>query len=449
MQDYTVEKIEISAVKIKRNKRQRRGLDNIEEMSESLATLGQINPIVIDAEGVLIAGERRIAAAKHLGWTHIVATRWEGLTELQKLSVEYDENVKRVDLSWQDKANALARLHEHYCKDNGEDWTAASTALAHGHSKNHVSMSLHVAQALADKHSRVLEAQTLRAADNILVRERERRADDASARLDLSILDDEIASSETLTEAVPAEEPKLSAARDFICADFTEWAPAYEGEPFNVAHVDFPYGINHGKSDQGGAASHGTYDDSEETYWKLCKAFVDNMDNFLLPSAHVIFWMSMNNYKETIKFFTDAGLKLVMPHPLIWHKSDNRGIVSDVTRRPRHIYETALLFTRGDRKIIEAVGDVYSGPTAKAKAAHLSEKSEAMLKHFFRLFVDGLAEVLDPTAGSGSALRAAEAQGAKRVFGLEIDSENHAIGVTMLQQSRNLRAASEAAREGE
>jgi DNA modification methylase len=39
------------------------------------------------------------------------------------------------------------------------------------------------------------------------------------------------------------------------------------------------------------------------------------------------------------------------------------------------------------------------------------------------MFVDEYTEMLDPTCGSGTALRAAEALGARRVVGIEIDKE--------------------------
>lgn len=44
-----------------------------------------------------------------------------------------------------------------------------------------------------------------------------------------------------------------------------------------------------------------------------------------------------------------------------------------------------------------------------------------MLRHFFRMFVDENSKVLDPTCGSGSALRAAKSLDAEYVLGIEKD----------------------------
>jgi DNA modification methylase len=54
---------------------------------------------------------------------------------------------------------------------------------------------------------------------------------------------------------------------------------------------------------------------------------------------------------------------------------------------------------------------------------HMSTKPEPMLRHFFRMFVDENTYMLDPTCGSGTALRAAEALDAAYVQGIEIDEE--------------------------
>jgi DNA modification methylase len=48
---------------------------------------------------------------------------------------------------------------------------------------------------------------------------------------------------------------------------------------------------------------------------------------------------------------------------------------------------------------------------------------EPMLRHFFRMFVDDSTSMLDPTCGSGTALRAANELDAAHVLGLEINPE--------------------------
>jgi DNA modification methylase len=46
-----------------------------------------------------------------------------------------------------------------------------------------------------------------------------------------------------------------------------------------------------------------------------------------------------------------------------------------------------------------------------------------MLEHFFRMLVDENTRLLDPTCGSGSALRAARSLGAKDYLGIEANPD--------------------------
>ena len=53
----------------------------------------------------------------------------------------------------------------------------------------------------------------------------------------------------------------------------------------------------------------------------------------------------------------------------------------------------------------------------------MSEKPQTVLRHFFRMLIDDTSSVLDPTCGSGSAIRAARSLGAGRMLGIERNSE--------------------------
>ena len=51
--------------------RHRKDLGDIDGLAASIAELGLLQPVVVRPDGMLIAGERRLAAAKALGWTDI------------------------------------------------------------------------------------------------------------------------------------------------------------------------------------------------------------------------------------------------------------------------------------------------------------------------------------------------------------------------------------------
>jgi ParB family chromosome partitioning protein len=93
-------------------KRIRKDLGDISGLMESLKTHGQLTPVIISRNYELIAGFRRLQAAKRLGWKSIEAVMIDKPTEQQKLEVEIEENVQRLELSPEEIADGMARLQK-------------------------------------------------------------------------------------------------------------------------------------------------------------------------------------------------------------------------------------------------------------------------------------------------------------------------------------------------
>jgi hypothetical protein len=225
-----------------------------------------------------------------------------------------------------------------------------------------------------------------------------------------------------LSEAIAAIEPvNTKIVAEIMEGNFLDWAKSYTGPKFNFIHCDFPYGIGHGTSDLGKAKRWGSYDDSKDVYVDLIKCLIEHRSKFIAHSAHIMLWFSMNYYQLTIDAFKEAfGDDIWIDlYPLIWYKSDNLGILPDPKRGPRRIYETALIFSLGDRKIVKAVSNVCAAPSDKE--LHISQKSNIALMQFMSMFVDSNSRVLDPTCGSGSAIKVARRLGASYSLGIEKD----------------------------
>jgi DNA modification methylase len=154
-----------------------------------------------------------------------------------------------------------------------------------------------------------------------------------------------------------------------------------------------------------------------------------------------MFWFSMQHYDQIRQMVaTKVPNLLIQTHPLIWLKSDNKGIASDPRHGPRHIYETALLMTRNKRHVVKVVSDAYAAPTDNAW--HIHTKPEPMLRYFFEMLVDEHTRLLDPTCGSGSAVRAAESLKAHTVLGMDVDETLVGHARQALRSARNKRGAS-------
>jgi len=83
---------------IKIGKRFRKDLGDVGELAASIDKLGLLQPVVVSADGQLIAGLRRIKAAQKLGWKQVPAFVAKSVTEaVLRLEAERDENTCRKD----------------------------------------------------------------------------------------------------------------------------------------------------------------------------------------------------------------------------------------------------------------------------------------------------------------------------------------------------------------
>jgi len=422
--------IDVNSILVTRDDRQRTELTEIPVLADSISRLGLIHPLVVTRDFVLVAGERRLAAIKSLGWTAVSIQYVDELDQKTLKAIELEENIKRKDISWRDQVSAI---HEYHNLQKSEDpsWYQENTAVALGLSHNFISEVLYVGNELAKGNERVVEAPMLSTAIGIVRRARERE--------DNQVL-------EKVKETVLGPQPKKEEIPEtIITADFTEWCQTHTAPRFNLIHCDFPYGIDADTFNQGSAPSHGGYADTPETWERLMEGLAFTTQNLTTSQCHLMFWFAMRKGSKRLYEMTCTRLERmgwdINPLPLIWMKSDGAGIIPDPERGPRQIYETCLFGSRGDRKIVRAVANAYSAPTVRDK--HMSEKPEPVLRHFFGMLVDENTVMLDPTCGSGSAVRAAEAAGAKFCLGVEINSEFAEIAREALKRARNLRKASE------
>ena len=102
--------VPIESIKVKKRIRQEMG--DISALAESMKRFGQISPIVISSDNVLIAGGRRLEAARSLGWSNINAVIAEITDELTMLEYEREENVRRMNFTLTEEQTADQRIHE-------------------------------------------------------------------------------------------------------------------------------------------------------------------------------------------------------------------------------------------------------------------------------------------------------------------------------------------------
>jgi ParB family chromosome partitioning protein len=112
--------------------------DRLQELAASIRANGVIQPLIVrsvDGKYELVAGERRLRAAKAAGLTHVPALIQE-LTEDRLLEVALIENIQREDLNPIETAPAFDRLvhehglsHEEIGRRTGKDRTTVTNML--------------------------------------------------------------------------------------------------------------------------------------------------------------------------------------------------------------------------------------------------------------------------------------------------------------------------------
>lgn len=101
--------IKIEDIKVK--KRVRKDLGDIDSLKESIRLYGLLNPITINADHELVAGERRLEACKALGMERINAVVLDAnVDKIKQLEIELEENNQRKEFSDEELLEGYERL---------------------------------------------------------------------------------------------------------------------------------------------------------------------------------------------------------------------------------------------------------------------------------------------------------------------------------------------------
>jgi len=86
----------------------------VAQIAASIAEFGFVNPVLIDAAGVLVAGHGRVLAAKRLGLASVPAIRLAHMTEAQARALRLADNQIALNSGWDEAllAAELARIRD-------------------------------------------------------------------------------------------------------------------------------------------------------------------------------------------------------------------------------------------------------------------------------------------------------------------------------------------------
>lgn len=444
--------------------RQRQEFDPtaMEELRNSIEAIGLMQAPVLRKDPVhglvLVAGERRLRAMKDIIDLGGVI-RYEGavlqpglvpyslmgdLTELEAEEAELDENFRRKDLTWQEHAMAIERLHKLRQKQmqesvaraekdvanhgvttesvgEGDVWTTADTAKelygrSDGAYQDSVRQELIVARHL--DNPAVAKAKNASDAFKILKKQEATRKNiELAAHVGLTFTAD----AHTLLQG--------------DCCDLLA-DPSYAGR-FDVILTDPPYGM--GADDFGDAGgklvnSEHHYDDSYESWLKLMQRWVPLSFAVTKPQAHAYVFCDFDRFHE-LKAMMQAVGWYVFRTPLIIRKI-NSGRVPLPDQGPRRQYELCLYAIKGKKPVTHIYPDIIEA-TADDNMTHGAQKPVAVYQNLLQRSVRPGDEVLDSFAGSGPIFPSAHGFKCKATA-MEQNAEYYALSFKRLKQVKAL-----------
>lgn len=380
--------IPIEMIKIKNRYRDDKG--DIDQMAKSLSERGQIQPVVVDADYNLLAGERRILGAKILGWEFIRAEMRTGVKD--KLEVELEENVIRADFRWPERARLEKAIFD-LKSEQDPDWSYSKQADLRDSSK-------------AAVYRRVELAGALDLLPELAEMENEGDAHKAYKRLE------EEAAINVLRAKVDPEIKKAPdwANEHYIVGDALAGITTLEDASFDFAEVDPPYAIDFvdrkvRNKDQTSADSYNEI--SIEDYPAVMKHIIKHTYRCLKDDTFAVFWFGMQWHGQYLEWLTSAGFQ-VNPLNAIWYKGQSGQTASPDTSFGS-VYEPFFLARKGKPKLLRAgrANVFHYAPLASSKKIHLTEKPQELLQDILETIPLPGSNILIPFLGSGATLRAA------------------------------------------
>lgn len=392
------------------------GEKEIDELATSLAGIGQLHPIILERNNALVAGRRRIEAARKLGWTTIGFRYFDDLDTLSSRIIEYEENSRRKQLTWQEEARALKEIHDLKRLASPGRWDARDTASMLGVSEAKVSEHLTLANSL--NNPTIVNRPTVKGA--LLTARRVRELELAR----------ELAVRKTRRTDHVLEQTthpsKTFGNGTLYHADCLDVLAKLQDESVDLIVTDPPWGINFDRSTQWTFRYFGSYNDRpDEVITLLPKAFAE-MGRVLKESGHLYIFHPIQFLEWWAERLTEAGFS-VRPRPLIWFKIGQPSI-SDIFTSFLPAYESIMWAFRSKRN---EAARFFSSPTPDAFAFprqaglwHENEKPIELLVRLIETSSNAGEIVLDPFSGGASTLVAAYQTG-RFFIGIEKDIVNY------------------------
>jgi ParB/RepB/Spo0J family partition protein len=388
MKKVEVKKIPIALIKV--NERAREDKGDISEMAESIKLYGLLQPITIDGNKRLLAGERRLLAHKELGLTEIDAIVRETTSKADAYEIELVENIHRKDFTWSERAALEKKLFD-LRKSKDSSWEQRDQAKLLGISKSSVNRRQQLAEAIT-----------------LLPTLADHETEDAAWK-ELKKLEEKVAIQQR-AKAVAAR-PRAASAQEesYRLGDAFEGMAHEPDSSVDFAEVDSPFGVDLERrkgrnADQSGMSEYNEW--PEDKFLRLFKAAIKDVYRILKPDRFAIVWYGMTWHCEVREALREVGFG-VPDIPAIWAKG-----IGGQTAQPDttlgNSWEPFFLARKGQPKLRKpGTGNVFAQQAvAPSKKIHPTEKPLDLMTDIYDTILFPGSVVMIPFLGSGVGLRA-------------------------------------------
>jgi len=310
------------------------------------------------------------------------------LSEIERMEVELHENIRRVDLTWQERADAtskLMKLRSLQAEITGAPPpTVAQIAeevrgRSDGSFQDDTRKELIVAQHLSDPEVR--KAKSVQDAFKVLRRKEEaQRNVDAAGALGVEF---------------------VAAQHELFNTETTAWLSTCEAERFDIILTDPPYGINaqdFGTSGGRIIQDH-QYDDSPETWHKAMPGWCQQFFRVAKKEAHAYVFCDIDNFGALKQYMATAGW-WVHRTPLIVYKRDGARVPWP-EHGPQRKWELCLYAVKGKLTVTRIYGDVIEC-ISDDSLGHGAQKPVSLYVDLLKRSARPGMRVLDVFCGTGT-----------------------------------------------
>jgi site-specific DNA-methyltransferase (adenine-specific) len=428
------------------NNRRKVDESKVKELAESIKQLGLINPITVNSNNVLIAGNHRLEAFKLLGKDEIEVSILD-LNNLLAELAEIDENLVRNELHWTDADKQIARrkiiylelypdtkkgaINQH-TKDVLTDNLSFSktTAKITSQSERTVERAVKRGEEITEEEAEVLKTiDAPKSYGDILIKQ----TTETRAKV-IDALKVESKPVEIIIQEIKKEEKKAEYKEKVLEArietkinesikqgNSLEILETLEDGCIDIVLTDPPYGIDYvsnRSTDENAITKRGLLNDGKDEAFDLLDKTCEILQRKTAVNSHLYFFCSWSVFS---KFEAIISKYFTIKTPIVWDKG-NKGS-GDLDNDWGNQTEIIIYCVKGKKLINNRRGNLISvSRLHTSKMIHPTQKPNELIKEILEVSFNEGDFIVDPFMGSGSTIKVCQELKAK-CLGIELDKE--------------------------